>query len=265
VLTGRQTIDEIIHLVSSAETAPSVLGALPLPSDIPVNTLWELGPATGDASYWRVDFPGRWLPGYASGTCLRRHLLRQLGVLFVSGLPINWQSFYGGVDRRRRVELPTYPFERKRYWLEPVAATLTDRYGPPDIPLSDPAHPVLGRRLRVAARPADRIFELAVDSTHPLLTAAGSVLGSHAATEAALCEFAIMAVRASCGGASLNCHNANLHERLELKEDEFRIVQVSVQPRGDGALDVLIHSRPYAPEQHSDTKWSLHFTATASP
>lgn len=44
-------------------------------------------------------------------------LLTTLGKLWLSGVRINWSSFYAG-ERRERVPLPTYPFERQRYWIE---------------------------------------------------------------------------------------------------------------------------------------------------
>lgn len=44
-------------------------------------------------------------------------LLSAIGALWESGLWIDWQSFYGE-EKRRRIPLPTYPFQRQRYWLE---------------------------------------------------------------------------------------------------------------------------------------------------
>jgi acyl transferase domain-containing protein len=41
-----------------------------------------------------------------------------LGQLWLAGAMINWNRFHAG-DGRRRVALPTYPFERQRYWIEP--------------------------------------------------------------------------------------------------------------------------------------------------
>ncbi|NEZ55583.1 type I polyketide synthase [Adonisia turfae] len=43
-------------------------------------------------------------------------LLQTLGKLWLSGVEIDWASFYAD-QQRYRVPLPTYPFERKRYWL----------------------------------------------------------------------------------------------------------------------------------------------------
>ncbi|HEV8581211.1 MAG TPA: amino acid adenylation domain-containing protein [Thermoanaerobaculia bacterium] len=48
-------------------------------------------------------------------------LLTALGRLWLAGVPIDWPSFHAG-ERRHRVPLPTYPFERQRYWIEPRRA-----------------------------------------------------------------------------------------------------------------------------------------------
>ncbi|BAZ20907.1 beta-ketoacyl synthase [Kalymmatonema gypsitolerans NIES-4073] len=45
-------------------------------------------------------------------------LLKTLGRLWVTGVQIDWSGFYAH-ERRHRIPLPTYPFERKRYWIEP--------------------------------------------------------------------------------------------------------------------------------------------------
>ncbi|MBW4477602.1 MAG: KR domain-containing protein [Tolypothrix brevis GSE-NOS-MK-07-07A] len=42
-------------------------------------------------------------------------LLKTLGRLWLAGLEIDWSGFYAR-EHRHRVPLPTYPFERQRYW-----------------------------------------------------------------------------------------------------------------------------------------------------
>ena len=61
-------------------------------------------------------------------------LQEALGRLWVAGVPLDAEGFFAG-ERRRRVALPTYPFQRQRYWIDPptrgsepqpaVAAALT--------------------------------------------------------------------------------------------------------------------------------------------
>jgi phthiocerol/phenolphthiocerol synthesis type-I polyketide synthase E len=47
-------------------------------------------------------------------------LLAAVGQLWQEGIEIDWAGLQDGA-RRRRVPLPTYPFERKRYWIEPAS------------------------------------------------------------------------------------------------------------------------------------------------
>ncbi|WP_036141304.1 hybrid non-ribosomal peptide synthetase/type I polyketide synthase [Luteibacter sp. 9135] len=44
-------------------------------------------------------------------------LLRALGQLWLTGVDIDWAAVHGNT-RPRRVPLPTYPFERQRYWID---------------------------------------------------------------------------------------------------------------------------------------------------
>ena len=44
-------------------------------------------------------------------------LLNSVGKLWLAGIQIDWQEFHSGVQPRR-ISLPTYPFERKRHWID---------------------------------------------------------------------------------------------------------------------------------------------------
>ncbi len=50
-------------------------------------------------------------------------MLQALGRLWVQGSCIDWKSFHRH-EKRRRVVLPGYPFERNRYWVQPPRHTL---------------------------------------------------------------------------------------------------------------------------------------------
>jgi acyl transferase domain-containing protein len=45
-------------------------------------------------------------------------LAHGLGRLWTRGVEIDWEAYHAG-ERRRRVPLPSYPFQRHRYWIEP--------------------------------------------------------------------------------------------------------------------------------------------------
>lgn len=46
------------------------------------------------------------------------YLLQQVGRLWLEGARPDWKAFHAG-ERRKRTALPTYPFERRRYWVDP--------------------------------------------------------------------------------------------------------------------------------------------------
>ncbi|MBD6618567.1 acyltransferase domain-containing protein [Komarekiella sp. 'clone 1'] len=54
-------------------------------------------------------------------------LLNTLSRLWLSGLQINWAGFYAK-EQRRHIPLPTYPFERQRYWIEANPDALSEAW-----------------------------------------------------------------------------------------------------------------------------------------
>jgi acyl transferase domain-containing protein/acyl carrier protein len=53
-----------------------------------------------------------------------RYLLDKIGQTWLFGVPIDWKAYYGE-QSRKRVPLPTYPFERSRYWMEKEDNSIT--------------------------------------------------------------------------------------------------------------------------------------------
>jgi acyl transferase domain-containing protein/glutamate-1-semialdehyde aminotransferase len=58
------------------------------------------------------------LPAEPRETGQLDHTLQTLGELWCAGSPIDWEAFNTG-HRRRRISLPTYAFERTRFWIDP--------------------------------------------------------------------------------------------------------------------------------------------------
>ncbi|HEX6290302.1 MAG TPA: beta-ketoacyl synthase N-terminal-like domain-containing protein [Herpetosiphonaceae bacterium] len=50
-------------------------------------------------------------------------VLGTLGKLWLAGASVDWERFYAD-EQRQRVPLPTYPFERQRYWVDPQSQGL---------------------------------------------------------------------------------------------------------------------------------------------
>jgi amino acid adenylation domain-containing protein len=113
----------------------------------------EVGPSAGLAPMlrWHLASPGE-RPVIAAMRQTKdtssdlSTLLGALGRLWVSGVRIDWQGFYAG-QGRRRVPLPTYPFERRRHWIEAAgAASLAPGIAPRITPELTPAAAVRQER-----------------------------------------------------------------------------------------------------------------------
>lgn len=97
-------------------------------------------------------------------------LLESVATLHGRGATLDWQRFDQGYSRRQ-VDLPRYPFQRQRYWLEDAPSTPAARLQAPQTPATA-GHPLLGRQLHsvLAARTQEVLFEQRFDlSTLPYL------------------------------------------------------------------------------------------------
>ena len=62
------------------------------------------------------------LPHPKENICDRSFMLNTLGQLWLAGVNINWENYYPD-DTPYRLPLPTYPFERQRYWIDRITST----------------------------------------------------------------------------------------------------------------------------------------------
>ncbi|WP_310488840.1 type I polyketide synthase, partial [Chamaesiphon sp. VAR_69_metabat_338] len=63
-------------------------------------------------------------------------LVQAIGRLWLAGVDLDWSQF-SARERRQRVPLPTYPFERQKYWIDPPTPTNSV----PPIPIDTPMLP----------------------------------------------------------------------------------------------------------------------------
>lgn len=63
-------------------------------------------------------------------------ILNTLGQLWLESVKIDWSGFYAH-ERRHRLPLPTYPFERHRYWIEPQKLSPVQRDVQPKLTASE--------------------------------------------------------------------------------------------------------------------------------
>ena len=74
-------------------------------------------PAYRLAGHERMQVVLSTLPSMYERQSGQSFLLTTLGKLWLNGLPVDWSGFYAD-EQRQRLPLPTYPFERQRYWID---------------------------------------------------------------------------------------------------------------------------------------------------
>jgi amino acid adenylation domain-containing protein/non-ribosomal peptide synthase protein (TIGR01720 family) len=73
----------------------------------------------GDHAATRLVVPT--LPASDAPQSALATILSSLAQLWLSGVPVDWAAVHAPFPRRR-IPLPTYPFERQRYWIDPVTS-----------------------------------------------------------------------------------------------------------------------------------------------
>ncbi len=103
---GVRFTDNVYELLQDAEAVLLEVG--------PGTVLTTLARRHPSNSLGRIILSSMRHPNDESGD--EAFILKTLGRLWMAGAEINWDNYYGE-ERRLRVPLPTYPFERQRYWL----------------------------------------------------------------------------------------------------------------------------------------------------
>jgi acyl transferase domain-containing protein/2-polyprenyl-3-methyl-5-hydroxy-6-metoxy-1,4-benzoquinol methylase len=92
------------------------------------NLFLEIGPGPVLLKMGRRCLPdgfGLWLPSIRKGRDDWGQILETLGELYVHGVNVNWAGFDQDYSRNR-ISLPTYPFERKSFWIKKVPVELRE-------------------------------------------------------------------------------------------------------------------------------------------
>lgn len=200
------------------------------------NLFLEIGPSPtliGMGRRCLTEDTFAWLPSLRPGRDDWQTMLDSLAEIYVRGATVDWVGF----DRdypRQKVELPTYPYQRRRYWAAmPDAATIM-LGGAHHV--GRPVHPLVGSRLVAAAN--ESIFEAQVASNRPASLADHKIQGQVVMPGAGYLEMAI-AVSAALHEKPWNVCGASLIEPLLLDKTPTT-VQTVVAPEGPGAATFRI-------------------------
>ncbi len=118
-----------------------------------------------------------------------RVLAAALARLWLAGVEIDWAAVHAG-ERRRRVPLPTYPFQRQRLWIEPATAAPGASAAVPGAIADDPSAVLTAPGAPTAVPGAAAAIPLAISAAPGAMAAAtlASTAEPHAALEARIVE-----------------------------------------------------------------------------
>ncbi|WP_446447268.1 SDR family NAD(P)-dependent oxidoreductase, partial [Streptomyces chartreusis] len=178
-------------------------------------------------------------------------VLTSLAEAFAGGVPVDWTTAVGG--RSRAVDLPTYAFQRQRYW--PTAGAMTTDVSAAGLDAT--GHPLLGAAVTVADS-----GDLVLAGT--LSLSAQPWLGQHRVSGAVFFPgtgFLELAVRAGDAAGCGRVDELTVAAPLVLPERGAVQVQVRIDAADDeGRRGIRFHSRP----ARGDAPWQLHATGALS-
>lgn len=176
----------------------------------------------------------------------RTMLLRSLASIYATGRAIHWQRLYR--ERAERFRLPSYPWQRRRYWIQSNGAN--GNHDAHQRPKSQARvlHPLLGRRLQTPVC----TFESQL-TTESLRQLNHHVIDGQVIFPAAgYMEMALAAAREHFGQRAHALRDLIFHGPLILTS-EPRTVQLTLTPEGPDSATVQIFSLDEASES-----WTLH-------
>ena len=186
----------------------------------------------------------------------RAALIRSVATLWTRGVEVDWAAFLpsGTVP----VELPTYAFQRQRFWVEPPAFT-GDASG---FGLDPVDHPLLAAATRPAGADS-AVF------TGRLSMSAQPWLADHAVMGATLLPGTAFVELALTAGREFGCdrlRELTLQTPLTLDGSGDTTVQVQITDADDsGVRTVTVHSLAAASGEDGPAEWTRHAMATVAP
>ncbi|MFI1831094.1 type I polyketide synthase [Streptomyces sp. NPDC020412] len=196
------------------------------------------------------------VPTLRRGEGGRAQLVRALGRAFVAGAPVDWSTWFPAAARRT-IDLPTYAFQRQRYWLTPDG-------GAGDVGaagLRPVGHPLLPAAL---TRPDGEVVLTGRLSSREHPWSSGQLAGTTLVPDAAFVEWAL---RAADETGCAVVEELVRHRPLALPATGEVRVQVAVAvPDASGRRAVRIHCRADGGATDGDgSGWVHHASAVVGP
>ncbi|WP_432012246.1 type I polyketide synthase [Streptomyces cucumeris] len=188
-------------------------------------------------------------------------LIRSVAQAFTAGATVDWTAAFPAGPPPRTVDLPTYAFQRERYWLDTTGGRGGD---PAGLGLTAVGHPQLGAAVRLADGSGHVLTGRLSAQTHPWLSD-HTVAGVTLVPGAALVEWVLRAAdEVGCGELA----ELTLRRPMVWPATGGLRIQVVVGPGGDdGRHDVAVYGCPEdaAHAGAPDTEWTCHAVGLLGP
>jgi mycoketide-CoA synthase len=256
-LTGRVVRDEATdpgYWVRHARQAVRFADAVSALRESGVRTFIEVGPDAALTAMATAQPGEAWLPLLRRGRPEAESVVGALAGVYVRGGFVDWAQFHAG---GRRIDLPTYAFQRQRYWLAPgIGAGDAASLG-----LSAVDHPLLGAAVELPESGGVVLTGRLSVRSHPWL-ADHVVAGAVVVPGTALVE---MAVRAGGEVGRVRIGELVTEAPLVLAEAGSVRIQVSVDaPDEAGRREFGIYARQEE-DYEGDALWVRHGTGVLNP
>ncbi|HTZ44396.1 MAG TPA: amino acid adenylation domain-containing protein [Jatrophihabitans sp.] len=214
-----------------------------------VNTFLELGPQPVLSGLGAACLDGQrspsWIPSLQQGKDAAAVLQRSLAELHVLDVPIDWRGYFApfGGDR---VALPTYAFQRERFWFEPPPAREIGAG------LTDTGHVLLGGGVRIAGTEL-AVYTNVVTAQEPVWVQEHRVMDAVLLPGTAFFE-AMRAAGDATEDGDWDLADVLIVAPLVLGPGVRARLQVTVGPASGGGRPVQVYSAP----EGEDGAWQLH-------
>jgi len=173
-----------------------------------------------------------------------------LVALYLAGHNVNWTAVHADASRRR-IPLPTYPFQRQRYWIEDDKVVTEKARNATERP-----HPLVGTRIKSISN--DVRCETRYGVQHTAYLSDHRVRGTVVLPTTAELEAATILGRMHFGTPRLSFDDAVHHKAMPFTDGEDRVVRLLLTPlQSDRARFSLVSANSADSEV-----WHTHMTGT---
>ncbi|WP_338320463.1 type I polyketide synthase, partial [Streptomyces lonarensis] len=181
----------------------------------------------------------------------QRTFLTALGTAHTRGIPIGWTRLFAGTPRTTAFDLPTYPFQRQRYWLGSSRAGLDAGH----LGLTVTGHPVLTTLAELPDN-GGHLFTGRVSVSDPDWVPDHAVFGAAIVPGVAFVDLLLHAAEhVGCDRIDELIH----HIFLAVPEHGALQLRVLIEPAdASGQRPLSVYSR--SEDAPADSEWTLHAT-----